>query len=153
MSKRRTIQTVIALALACAIVAGYKLAAAWRDIDAAAMPLSSCDLSVQECVVALPPHGQLTISITPRPIRTLQKLTLDVKTNGVRAERIEIDFDGVDMSMGYNRPVLSRNGDHFSGQTLLPLCITGTMTWKATVLVSTDKGHIALPFHFEVVAR
>lgn len=153
MRRRQTILTVIALALACVVVAGYKLATRWHSTDATRLPRSSCNPSAQDCTVPLPHGGQLRLSITPRPIRALQKLSIEVKMTGVKAERVEIDFDGADMSMGYNRPVLSGNGEDFSGQVILPVCITGTMTWTATVVATTGKEQIAAPFHFELIGR
>ena len=153
MGSRQTILTVIALALACVAVIGYKLSARWHSADAIMLPRSSCNPSVEDCTISLPRGGQLRLSIAPRPIRALQKLSLEVAITGWKAEKVEIDFDGVDMSMGYNRPVLSGDGRKFSGQTMLPVCITGTMTWKATVVVTTDKERIAAPFHFEIAGR
>ena len=144
---------MIALALACLSVIGYKLSARWRATDADQLLRSSCDPSLQVCSVALPHGGHLQLSITPRPIRPLQKLSVDVTITGMNAKKVEIDFDGVDMSMGFNRPVLTGNGQSFSGQAILPVCITGTMTWRATVLATTQEGRIAAPFDFVVSGR
>ena len=153
MRRSQTILTVIALALACVAVIGYKLSARWHSTDATLLPRSSCDPSVEDCTIPLPRGGQLRLSIAPRPIRALQQISLEVAIVGLKAEKVEIDFDGVDMSMGYNRPVLSGDGGKFSGQAMLPVCVTGTMTWKATVVVTTDNERIAAPFHFEVAGR
>lgn len=154
MRRRRTILSiVIALALACIIVAGHKLSARWRSADATVLPRSPCDPSARECTIALPIGGQLSLSIEPRPVRALEKLALTVKVAGLHARQIEIDFDGANMSMGYNRPVLEGSNGVFSGQTILPVCVTGTMTWKATVLVTTEQGRFAAPFQFEVAGR
>ena len=153
MRRRQTILTVIALALACVAVIGYKLSARWHSTDATLLPRSPCDPSIQDCFITLPHGGQLQLSIAPRPIRPLQKLSLEVKTTGVKAEKVEIDFDGVDMSMGYNRQPLSGDGREFYGQAILPVCITGAMTWKATVIVTAGSERFAAPFHFKVAAR
>ena len=153
MRRRQTILTVIVLALACVAVAGYKFSTRWRSTNATLLPRASCNPAIQDCTIPFPHGGQLRLSIAPRPIRPLQKLSLTVKMTGVKAENVEIDFDGADMSMGYNRPVLSGDGEDFSGQTILPVCITGTMIWKATVVVTTGKERIAAPFHFEVAGR
>lgn len=144
---------MIALALACLAVIGYKLSARRHATDDALLLRSSCDPSLQRCSVALPRGGQLQLSITPRPIRALQKLAVDVTITGTSAEKVEIDFDGVDMGMGLNRPVLNRNGQSYSGQAILPVCVTGTMTWRATVLATTQEGRIAAPFDFVVSGR
>ena len=153
MHKRQTILIVIVLALACVITAGYKFAAKWHASEGTTLPPSSCDPSVQECWISLPQGGRLRLSIEPRPIRPLQKLSLGVSMEGQSASTVAIDFDGVDMSMGYNRPVLSGSDGHFSGETILPVCITGKMKWKATVLISTEREQIAAPFHFEIAGQ
>ncbi len=155
MLHRQTIPIVIviALALACITVIGYKLSGRWHATKAVLLPRSSCNPSQQDCTITLPHGGQLRLSVTPRPIRALQKFSVEVKMTGVKAESMEIDFDGVDMSMGYNRPVLPGDGEVFSGQAILPVCITGAMTWKATVVVTTQEGSFAVPFLFEVPGR
>ncbi len=153
MKPRQTISLVIALALACLLVAGYKLSAAWRAPRAMTVPAPACTPSERDCSVTLPGGGQLTLSITPRPIRALQTLNLFVIFSNARADLVEIDFDGADMSMGYNRPRLAGQGKEFTGTTILPVCVTGTMTWRATVLASIDGKLIAVPFLFDVAGR
>jgi hypothetical protein len=62
---------------------------------------------------------------------------------------VEIDFAGVDMDMGYNRPLLQEATDGvFKGEATLPVCVTGRMTWQATVLVEIGRTRIAVPFRF-----
>ena len=151
MHKRQTI--VIVLALACVIAAGYKVAAMRHSSEGTTLPPTPCDPSHQECRASLPQGGRLRLSIAPRPIRPLQTLSLDVSMEEQSANTVAIDFDGIDMSMGYNRPVLSGSNGRFSGETILPVCITGTMKWRATVLVSTDKGSLAVPFDFEIAGQ
>ncbi len=153
MNLRQTISLVIALALACLLVAGYKLSAAWRATRATTLAVPECSPSERDCRIALPGGGYLTLSITPRPIRALQTLNLLVVFSDVSANLVEIDFDGADMSMGYNRPQLAGQGKDFIGTTILPVCVTGTMTWKATVLANINGERIAAPFLFEVSGR
>jgi len=151
---RRAALAAGALALACFAVAGYKLSTYWKTSNATLLPPSSCDPStVPECALTLPQGEKISLSILPHPIRPLENLTLAVKISGFRASQVAVDFDGVDMSMGYNRAVLEGNGENFSGRAILPVCVTGTMAWKATVLVTTEKGLLAAPFHFEVAGR
>jgi len=153
MNPRRTVSLVMALALACLLVAGYKLSAAWRATRATTLPAPACNPSEGDCRVALPEGGHLTLSITPRPVRALRTLNLLVAFSDTHADRVEIDFDGADMSMGYNRPQLAGQSEVFSGTAVLPVCISGTMTWKATVLANIDGRRIAVPFLFDVSGR
>lgn len=153
MTKSPIVTVVISLALLCLGVVGYKLGG--RTLSTANMvPLSPCDPGSGTCRVSIPQGGELVFSLEPRPIRPLQKLTLTAITQGLPTSGIEVDFDGVDMSMGYNRVRLSGENGHFSGQAILPVCITGNMKWKATVLIEAGNGQtIAITFHFDIAGR
>ena len=152
MIRNPTIILAILLALACLGVAGYKLSAP-RYPSVHTQALSACDPGEQVCSVPLAEGAQLTLSMEPRPIRPLRELTLKVAVTGLAARKIEVDFAGVDMGMGYNRHELSGSDGHFSGSAILPVCITGSMKWQVTVLIGTDRGQIAVPFHFDATAR
>ena len=41
----------------------------------------------------------------------------------------------------------------YAADAILPVCVTGTMEWAATVMLTTPEGTIAIPFHFEVAGR
>ena len=148
----------IALALALAIlgVLGYKLSPRLFPRADLGLPAIRCDLNLQPCSATLPGGGQLTLSVMPRPIRPLQQLQLSVHLSDVQAERVEVDFDGVDMRMGLNRVRLAPPASPeapFSGQGMLPVCVSGDMQWAASVLLDTTAGRIAVPFHFPVPAH
>ena len=130
--------------------AGYWLAPLLLPKTDVSLPLSACDLNAGPCTIDLPDGGKVEVAIDPRPIPALKPLRLLALTSGARIEKIEIDFAGVDMKMGYNRPQLENLGDgRFAGQGNLPVCISGSMPWEATVLVDTGRGIIAAPFRFE----
>ncbi|PWB49130.1 MAG: hypothetical protein C3F18_10615 [Nitrosomonadales bacterium] len=109
----------------------------------------ACDLHAGPCASAIPGGGRIELSIEPRPIPLLRPLRLAVKTQGLDARLVEVDFTGVDMNMGYNRPQLKQEGEYrFSGETTLPVCITGGMAWQAAVVVTTPKLKVVAPFRF-----
>lgn len=119
------------------------------DISGVALP--GCDLQRQACAANLPGGGSLELSITPRPIPFLQALRVEVATAGVRPRKVEVDFAGATMNMGYNRSELAAAAPgHHVGQSSLPVCVSGGMTWVATVIVETDSQRISVPFRFEV---
>jgi hypothetical protein len=62
-----------------------------------------------------------------------------------------VDFAGESMNMGYNRSELPATapGRH-AGEVSLPVCVSGGMTWVATVIVETDRQRIAVPYRFDV---
>lgn len=150
VSNKSLIAAVAALVLAIAAAVGAKfLLAPPSEITATAPLDSGCDLHAGPCTSVIPGGGSIELSIAPRPIPLLQPLRLNVKVQGIEARAVEIDFTGVDMNMGYNRPQLQRGNDgQFSGQTTLPVCITGRMAWQAVVVVTGDKAKVAAPFRF-----
>ena len=145
----------LALALALAIlgVAGYKLLPVLLAEADHAVPATRCNPAEQPCNATLPGGGRLILTATPNPIRPLYPFRLSLRLMGVNAGNVEIDFDGVDMRMGINRVRLAppiAPDEPFTGQGMLPVCVSGRMLWAATVLIDTPSGRVAVPFHFEL---
>ena len=153
MKKDALINITILLIAAILGVIGYKLSPMFRPSADLTLPAVSCDPGTKPCFSSLPDGGRLEVFITPHPIRPLQTLNLRVEITALKADKVEIDFDGTQMRMGYNRPLLAGNNGHFTGQTILPVCVTGTMEWVATVLITVGKQRIAAPFLFDVAPR
>ncbi|BCB27965.1 hypothetical protein SKTS_28510 [Sulfurimicrobium lacus] len=138
----------LALAIAAAVAAKFLLAPPGEVTYTAPLD-TTCDLQAGPCSSAIPGGGRIELAIAPRPIPLLQPLRLNVKVQGMEARAVEVDLTGVDMNMGFNRPKLQRDGSgQFSGQTTLPVCITGRMAWQAVVVVTGDKAKVAAPFRF-----
>lgn len=154
MNRKLLIDAIVLLAVGVIGVAGYKLAPLLTPKTDLTLPLSTCDLNHGNCRVELAGGAHLEFSVEPRPIRALKPLLLRARIEGVEARRVEVDFAGVDMKMGYNRPPLASEGDGtFAGQASLPVCITGSMPWEATVLIETPNALIAAPFRFEAASE
>jgi len=80
----------------------------------------------------------------------VRPLALRVAVEGIEPEKIEVDFAGTAMNMGFNRPQLKRVASgRYEGQTTLPVCVSGGMEWQATVIVTAGGKVIALPFRFD----
>ena len=149
MTRPLLLDALILLILAILGVVGYKLAPLLNPKTDLTLPLAACDLGRQACLVDLPDGGKVEFAIEPRPIPALKPLRLQANVTGLEARKVEVDFAGVDMKMGYNRPALTATGNgRYSGQATLPVCITGTMEWDATLLIETAKAVIAVPFRF-----
>ena len=151
MTQNLLLDIAILLTLAVLGVVAYKLAPLLQPKTDIVLPLSSCNLNQQACVATLPDGSQMEFSIEPRPIPALRPLQLQASFRGGAVRRVEVDLAGTDMKMGYNRPLLEAHGDdgsRFSGPASLPVCITGSMEWEATVLVDNGKALIAVPFRF-----
>ncbi len=118
-----------------------------------AAPLDpTCDLRAGPCTSALPAGASVTFSIEPRSIPVVRPLQLQVKLVGLEAQGVQIDFSGVDMNMGFNRPSLQVQGEgRYTGEGRLPVCVRDAMEWEARVLVQTDAGLLSAPYRFITV--
>ena len=150
LGKSQLINLAMIVALvAIAIIGNFLSPLLLPKADVTTVPEPGCDLQRQTCSAALPLGGRLEFSITPRPIPVLQALRVEVALGGVEARKVEVDFAGESMNMGFNRSELAAAGGGLHvGETSLPVCVTGAMTWVATVIVETDRQRIAVPFRF-----
>lgn len=148
--KPRASDLLLILALLAVIAAGYL----YSDLllpkaDVTVQPLPGCDLQKTPCRAGLPGGGNLELSISPRPIPLAAPIRVEVKIAGLPAETVEVDFAGVSMNMGYNRPRLAAAGDgRFTAEATLPVCVTGEMDWGATVLLEAGRRRFSVPFRF-----
>lgn len=150
ISNKTLLATLILLAVLLAGAIAQKLLPTLDQPVALTMPLDkSCDLQRGACSSTLPGGGRMTFSIEPRPIPVLRPVKLMVTLQGADAKKAEVDFTGVEMKMGYNRPQLQATGaGRFDGEATLPICSASSMAWRATILVETDGKRVAVPFEF-----
>ena len=142
------------LALAVCGVAAYKIWPLLNPEVSARAPLTpDCDLRAGPCTVAFPDGAKVSFGIEPREIPLVKPLGFEVRLEGLEAHSVEVDFQGVDMNMGYNRARLESAGDNrFSGDGMLPVCVREVMEWEAKVLLQTERGLMAAPFRFITVS-
>lgn len=148
------VDSAMILALILIGVVGYKASPLLLPkAEITATPDPACDLHRGACRVSLPSGGSLSFSLTPRPIPVVVPIEMTVELEGASADRVAVDFAGVSMNMGFNRPglvpVAGSEGRRFTGQATLPVCVTGRMTWQATVLVESGVQRIAVPYRFD----
>jgi hypothetical protein len=145
------VDLAIILALAAIAVVGYKVSPLLLPkADLTLAPAADCDLHHQACHADVPGGGRIELSIAPRPIPVVKPLRVTATISGLVANKVDIDFAGVTMNMGYNRVTLNASGNQrYAGETTIPVCITGRMAWRATLMVETDRQRIAVPFLFE----
>lgn len=141
----------IILALIAIGIAGY-----WYSplllpkTDLVVEPSAGCNLNVSACSAVLPDGKRLELSITPRPIPVVSPLSIELVASGLIVDKVEVDFAGISMNMGYNRPALAPAGSgRFVGSASLPVCVTGPMAWQVTLLVESGRQRISVPFRFE----
>ncbi|MCG7921497.1 MAG: hypothetical protein N0C83_08300 [Candidatus Thiodiazotropha lotti] len=141
------------LLAAFTLVAIYK---AWPilfpQISQSAAVDPNCDLRKAPCVSSINHEVAVGFSIEPREIPLLKPLKLTVEIAGVAVERVEVDFAGVDMNMGYNRVVLQPVTEgQFEGEGMIPVCVMDSMEWEAKVLITTKQGLLSAPYRFVTV--
>lgn len=140
------------LALVLILAAGlvYK---AWPllfpEVQLAASPDPRCDLRAGPCTSRLNKGAEVSFGIEPKSIPMLEPLGLSVVVKGLKTQAVEVDFEGQEMYMGFNRPRLIAQADgRFSGEARLPVCVRDAMEWEARVLLHTSTGILAVPFRF-----
>jgi len=153
LNKKILMDVAAILGIILIAVIGYKLSPLLlpkADVSATVEP--GCDLHRRACAAQVPGGGRIELSIAPRPIPMVTPLQVEVATAGLEPVKVEVDFAGVDMNMGYNRPELAAVGPgRFASEAMLPVCVTGKMAWQATVIVESGRQRIAAPFRFNSV--
>jgi hypothetical protein len=117
--------------------------------------MKPCDLNDAPCEAIFPGGGRMQVSISPRPIPLVTPIAVEVQLTGLSADSVQVDFNSLDMNMGFNRHQLERqNGRRFAGHTVLPVCVRDRMTWQLQTTADTAHGPLGAVFEFEtVVAR
>lgn len=148
MNKKILIDAIGILLIALVVVVGYKLSPILLPkADVTVQPPADCDLNHQRCAVQLPDGGRVELSSSVHPVPMVKPFEVEVTVSGLNPARVEVDFAGVDMNMGLNRPQLKvQGGGRFVAEVSLPVCITGQMDWQITVLIEDGNRRIAIPY-------
>jgi hypothetical protein len=141
----------IILALGLIAVVGYRFSPLLLPkADVTLTPAAGCDLNQQACHADLPDGGRIELAIAPHPIPVIRPLQATVTFTGLAPDKVELDFAGVAMDMGLNRVTLVPAGaGRYVGETTIPVCVTGRMLWRATLVAEAGRRRIAVPFQFE----
>ena len=150
VNKKILIDLIGLLLIALVVVVGYKLSPLLLPkADVVVQPDPACNLQRQACAVTLPSGGSVELAMGTRPIPMVRPFEVQVATSGISPGRVEVDFAGIEMNMGLNRPELTARGNgRFAAQVTLPVCITGAMDWQVTVLIENGSERIAIPWRF-----
>ena len=150
VNRKILIDTIGILLIALVVVIGYKFSPLLLPrADVVVHPDPACNLQRQACRVQLPAGASVELVMGTRPVPMVKPFMVELRAGGFLPQRVEVDFAGVDMNMGLNRPQLVARGDGlFSGEVTLPVCITGAMDWQVTVLIEHGSERIAIPYRF-----
>lgn len=78
----------------------------------------------------------------------MKTLELEVATKGLDVRAATVEIRGLNMDMGLNRTLLSREADGlWRGETILPICSQRRMKWEAAVQLDAGQG-LEVPFAF-----
>ena len=150
VNNKRLIDLAAFLLIAVILLVGYKLSPMiLPQADIALEPDPACDIQRGPCALELPDGGRLLLSLGDQPVPLLQPFPVRAQFEGTTPGHVAIEFDGEDMSMGLNRAeLMPAEGGAFTGSATLPVCVTGRMVWRATVMVEAGRQRIAAPFLF-----
>jgi len=161
MSLRSFLRTYSAelLILAAMLAVGWL---GWRlspllipSSDRRLQPQPDCNLHRGACV-AETEAGRVELTIEPRPVPIARPFRIEVRTSLPDVRSVEVDFAGETMNMGYNRPRLAATEPgSWTGEGLIPVCVTGPMLWRATVLIDSSGRRLTMPvlFHSDAEVR
>lgn len=103
---------------------------------------ASCQLPQEVCSAQLTGQQQLTFTLHNQQPKPLEHLPVSVQLTGYSpAElenlQLEIDLQGRDMYMGYNRTLMQHQGNGlFTANPILSICTEDIMVWRASVLIN-----------------
>lgn len=133
-------------------VAGYWMAKSYLSPGEARTNAlaTDCDLTKTACSSVFATGESVEFSISPKTIPLMKPIQITVNLDQVEANKVEVDFAGVSMNMGYNRPKLTpdKNGV-YQAEVILPVCIRKHMEWEARVIVTTADETLISPFRFD----
>lgn len=108
-----------------------------------------CDPLLQACRVGdSQSHIALQLLATPQPLKTFPvqvqaKLPDEIQT-------VYADLDMLNMTMASNRITLTRHGEHWLGEAILPICTSGRNDWRMAVKLLTPTATHQANFYFVV---
>ncbi len=116
-------------------------------------PDMDCDLRAGPCTLSMDGGRKIRFGIKPRDIPVGKVLQLSVDLDGLDADTVSVDMNGVDMDMGLSPyPLKKKTARHFEGPGGLNFCSRGIMEWEARVRVSNGNREIIAPFRFITTA-
>jgi len=105
---------------------------------------AACDLGEGPCTRPLEGGGEVTLEITPRPLRTMRELAVRVEVQGPPHPgegEVSVSFLMPGMEMGENRAALApAGGGRWEGTAVLVSCPSGRRGWAVEVGVAPRTG-------------
>ena len=113
---------------------------------------SECDLRQQACQIQYQGE-QWHFAISPSNFTVLQPLTISLKTlsdSGSRPVSVKVQFEGINMDMGYNLVKLKPISDKlFQAEGMIPECTAETMYWLVHLIISSEDKQTDFQFRIQ----
>lgn len=98
---------------------------------------SNCQLDKNTCRNKIDKKTWIEVKISPFPIEPNKQLKITVITSDDSLIPEEVDFEGLNLNMGFIRPKLKKvEGNTYETEVVLPICDEKVMEWRAMVLFS-----------------
>jgi len=145
--------SVFIFAISIALIAfGYWYEYSQESKISRSITVTHCQINKSECVVDIGKNRVLKLSISPLGIPQTQPLLIEVFLQGVEAEEVSVNFEGVEINhhlLPYTLTKQSKN--HFKGKGFISLCSLRKMNWLANIIVNSDDETLKVSFPFETV--
>jgi len=107
----------------------------------------NCNLHLAPCNSFVDNH-EIRLDITPKPVPIAKALTFNATLADLPVAQVQLDINGSNMYMGYNRITLTQQDKgQWNGKSLLAFCTTDEMQWQLTLMVDlTDGRQLQIPF-------
>lgn len=113
---------------------------------------SKCLLHKGKCRNKVDEKNWIEVHITPLPIHPNKTLKITVTASSDNIVPQEVDFEGLNLNMGFIRPRLTKiAGNTYETEVVLPICDEKVMEWRALVLfseLSKSTDTFGSKFHF-----
>jgi hypothetical protein len=113
---------------------------------------SECSLRAGACEIDSA-EFQGVFSIQPNDFQVLQplQLRLEVRPEMLKnVERVSVEFEGINMDMGYNRVFLEeQNSQNYEATAMLPSCTADTMYWLIHLIIKDSSGVTDFQFQLQ----
>lgn len=138
----RTAGIAVLVLLLLAAAAAYLW---WRQLPGRLE--DGCSLHERRCSTPVPGGGRVMLGIEPRPLAYGQTWKLTVSLEETAADKVEVDFTGLNAPTSYNRVALAAAKDAgFEGEAAFPWCGFEPMEWQATLLLGSGEKRRSVPF-------
>jgi len=123
--------------------------------------VKDCKLHLRPCsgTISLHKDVEVVFEMTPKNPSSIEPILLRAEFTDAEPDRVQIQFEGKDMYMGFlqfelqqeESSSVKQNSTIFTGKGSLSVCIRNMIQWVAILRVELDDIIYELPFEFETV--